>query len=153
MKKIISVLFEKVGIDGAVFYTSLGRILQGGGGILTLLLISRFMTQEEQGFYYTFVSVLALQMFFELGLNGILSQFAAHEMAFLKVIDNDHLEGEEINLSRLTSIFHFTIKWYSFFSILLIIVLVLVGFFYFYRYAANSYNIHWQMPWLLLSIL
>ena len=152
MKKIISVLFEKIGIDGAVFYTSLGRILQGGGGILTLLLISRFMTQEEQGFYYTFVSVLALQMFFELGLNGILSQFAAHEMAFLKVIDNDHLEGEETNLSRLTSIFHFTIKWYSFFSILLIIVLVLVGFFYFYRYAANSYNIHWQMPWLLLSI-
>ena len=148
--KIFNTLLNKIGVDGAVFYTSLGRILQGGGGILTLFLISKFMTQEEQGFYYTFVSVLALQMFFELGLNGILSQFVAYEMAFLKVVDNNHLEGEETNQSRLTSIFHFTIKWYSFFSILLIIVLILVGFFYFHRYASNSYNIHWQVPWLLL---
>lgn len=150
--KLINKLLNYLGIDGAIFYTSLGRILQGLGGIITLILISKFMSKEEQGFYYTFMSVLALQMFFELGLNGILSQFVAHEMAFLKVVDNDHLEGEENNLSRLTSIFHFTIKWYSFFSILLITVLIVVGFFYFHRYAANSYNIHWQMPWLLLSI-
>ena len=150
--KLINKLLNYLGIDGAIFYTSLGRILQGLGGIITLILISKFMSKEEQGFYYTFMSVLALQMFFELGLNGILSQFVAHEMAFLKVVDNDHLEGEENNLSRLTSIFHFTIKWYSFFSILLITVLIVVGFFYFYRYATNSYNIHWQMPWLLLSI-
>jgi len=150
--KLINKLLNYLGIDGAIFYTSLGRILQGLGGIITLILISKFMSKEEQGFYYTFMSVLALQMFFELGLNGILSQFVAHEMAFLRVVDNDHLEGEENNLSRLTSIFHFTIKWYSFFSILLITVLIVVGFFYFHRYAANSYNIHWQMPWLLLSI-
>lgn len=150
--RFITKLLNTLGIDGAIFYTSLGRILQGLGGIITLILISKFMSKEEQGFYYTFMSVLALQMFFELGLNGILSQFVAHEMAFLKVVDNDHLEGEENNLSRLTSIFHFTIKWYSFFSILLITVLIVVGFFYFYRYATNSYNIHWQMPWLLLSI-
>lgn len=150
--RFITKLLNTLGIDGAIFYTSLGRILQGLGGIITLILISKFMSKEEQGFYYTFMSVLALQMFFELGLNGILSQFVAHEMAFLKVVDNDHLEGEENNLSRLTSIFHFTIKWYSFFSILLITVLIVVGFFYFHRYAANSYNIHWQMPWLLLSI-
>ena len=150
--KLINKLLNYLGIDGASFDTSLGRILQGLGGIITLILISKFMSKEEQGFYYTFMSVLALQMFFELGLNGILSQFVAHEMAFLKVVDNDHLEGEENNLSRLTSIFHFTIKWYSFFSILLITVLIVVGFFYFHRYAANSYNIHWQMPWLLLSI-
>ena len=150
--KLINKLLNYLGIDGAIFYTSLGRILQGLGGIITLILISKFMSKEEQGFYYTFMSVLALQMFFELGLNGILSQFVAHEMAFLKVVDNDHLEGEENNLSRLTSIFHFTIKWYSFFSILLITVLIVVVFFYFHRYAANSYNIHWQMPWLLLSI-
>ena len=150
--RFITKLLNTLGIDGAIFYTSLGRILQGLGGIITLILISKFMSKEEQGFYYTFMSVLALQMFFELGLNGILSQFVAHEMAFLKVVDNDHLEGEENNLSRLKSIFHFTIKWYSFFSILLITVLIVVGFFYFYRYATNSYNIHWQMPWLLLSI-
>ena len=84
--KLINKLLNYLGIDGAIFYTSLGRILQGLGGIITLILISKSMSKEEQGFYYTFMSVLALQMFFELGLNGILSQFVAHEMAFLKVV-------------------------------------------------------------------
>ena len=63
--KIFNTLLNKIGVDAAIFYLSLGRILQGAGGLITLLLISRFMTQEEQGFYYTFASVLGIQVFFE----------------------------------------------------------------------------------------
>ena len=54
--RFITKLLNTLGIDGAIFYTSLGRILQGLGGIITLILISKFMSKEEQGFYYTFSS-------------------------------------------------------------------------------------------------
>ena len=78
--KLINKLLNYLGIDGAIFYTSLGRILQGLGGIITLILISKFMSKEEQGFYYTFSSVLAIQIFFELGLGGILTQFVRNNV-------------------------------------------------------------------------
>lgn len=149
MKKIVSVLFEKIGIDGAIFYTSLGRILQGAGGLITLLLISRFMTQEEQGFYYTFASVLGIQVFFELGLVNILTQFVAHETAHLK-IEGAQIEGEGKHRSRLASILRFTLKWYALFSGMLIITLIIVGNIYFQKYAHHS--VEWRLPWLLVSI-
>ena len=113
--KIFNTLLNKIGVDAAIFYLSLGRILQGAGGLITLLLISRFMTQEEQGFYYTFASVLGIQVFFELGLVNILTQFVAHETAHLK-IEGTQIEGEGKHRSRLASILRFTLKWYAYYN-------------------------------------
>ena len=132
--KLINKLLNYLGIDGAIFYTSLGRILQGLGGIITLILISKFMSKEEQGFYYTFSSVLAIQIFFELGLGGILTQFVAHEMAHLKLVNNTFIEGKQENRSRLASILHFSLKWYALFALLLVLILIVAGFFYFSKY-------------------
>jgi len=106
------------------------------------------MSKEEQGFYYTFMSVLALQMFFELGMVNILTQFVAHEIAHLK-IEGTQIEGERKHRSRLASILHFTLKWYALFSGLLIITLIIVGNIYFQKYAHHS--VEWRLPWLLVS--
>jgi len=78
-------VFNKLGIDGAILYTTSARIIQAGGGIVTAFLLARFLSKEEQGFYFTFASVLAIQIFFELGLGGILTQFVAHEMAHIRI--------------------------------------------------------------------
>ena len=149
--KLINKLLNYLGIDGAIFYTSLGRILQGLGGIITLILISKFMSKEEQGFYYTFSSVLAIQIFFELGLGGILTQFVAHEMAHLKLVNNTFIEGKQENRSRLASILHFSLKWYALFALLLVLILIVAGFFYFSKYAQSS-NVNWELPWVLVAI-
>ena len=71
---------EIFGIDGAIFYTSSSQIISAIGGLITVFLIASFMTPATQGFYYTFVSVLAIQTFFELGLGGIINQYTAHEI-------------------------------------------------------------------------
>ena len=86
--RFITKILNTLGIDGAILYTIFARVIQASGGIITVFLIARFLSKEEQGFYYTFVSVLAIQIFFELGLGGILTQFVAHEMAHIQLENN-----------------------------------------------------------------
>ena len=148
--KIFNTLLNKIGIDRAIIYTSLGRLLQGAGGFLTLFLISKFMTQEEQGFYYTFASVLGIQVFFELGLSSILVQFVAHEMANIQIVGNT-FRGEQKHISRLASILHFSLKWYAIFALLLVLTLIFGGGYFFYRNTVAIEYIQWKAPWLIVA--
>ena len=75
LRKIAS----KIGMDKAILFTVMARIFQGVGGIISVLLVATCLTGVEQGFYYTFGSILAIQIFFELGLGTIITQFVAHE--------------------------------------------------------------------------
>jgi len=84
---------QKIGIDKAIAYTVLSRGFQAMGSNVSMLLITRFLTQVEQGYYYTFGSILAMQIFFELGLNGIIVQYVAHEAAHVKSFD---VAGDEV---------------------------------------------------------
>ena len=84
MKKLIN----KLGIDKAIAYSSAARIVQAGSNIVTIFFLAKYLSQEEQGFYYTFGSLVAVQVFFELGLTNIITQFVAHEYAYVTV-END----------------------------------------------------------------
>ena len=119
--------------------------------MVTILLITNFLSKEEQGFYYTFASVLAIQIFFELGLGGILTQFVAHEKAHLKVI-NTTIEGQERHISRLASIFQFSMRWYLFLAFLLQLSLIFLGGYFFHKNTADLYYIQWKIPWIIVSI-
>lgn len=152
MKRIKKYLVN-FGVNEAVFYTVLGRLLQGVGGLLTVLMVSQFLSKQEQGYYYTFSSILAVQIFFELGLSGIIVQFAAHEMAHIKV-DSDAASflGNEKNLSRLSSLLKFTLKWFSYMSLILIIILNVAGFIFFGYFGEKSSGINWKSPWVIVSV-
>ncbi len=142
----------KIGIDKSIFYTSSARIIQALGGVVAILFVAKYLNGVEQGFYYTFGSIVAIQVFFELGLNGIITQYVAHEMAHLEWKDNVTLTGEKKHLSRVSSLLHFSIKWYSVFAIVLFITLLIVGFVFFNKYDTSGEHIDWEIPWLLLSI-
>jgi O-antigen/teichoic acid export membrane protein len=151
MVKRFSTLASCIGLDQAVLFSSLARVIQAGGGIVTMLLISLFFTTEEQGFYFTFSSVLAIQIFFELGLGGIVTQFVAHEVAFLKWTDDGKLIGESKYLSRLGSIVRFCLRWYVTFGFLLSIALIGGGYWFFNSYSGEAKSVEWQLPWVLVS--
>lgn len=140
-----------LGIDRSIFFTSLARIIQAFGGIISILFVAKYLTGIEQGFYYTFGSIVAIQIFFELGLNGIITQYVAHEVSFLRWETPVKLSGEEKYQSRLSSLLHFSVKWYLCFALLLLLTLLIVGFYFFYRYG-NHDNVSWRVPWSLLSI-
>lgn len=149
---IFGKLARILGIDRSIFYTSLGRIIQAGGGIVSIFFIARYLSETEQGFYYTFGSIVAIQIFFELGLNGIITQYVAHETSNLKWKDAISLEGEERYLSRLSSLLHFSVKWYLIFAIILLITLIGVGFVFFTKYQDIQLTVKWKIPWILLAI-
>ncbi|MDD4760057.1 MAG: hypothetical protein PHU66_04505, partial [Bacteroidaceae bacterium] len=74
---LLRTIGKKIGIDKSIAYTSTARIIQAAGGVITALFIAKYLTKVEQGFYFTFGSILAIQTFFELGMNGIITQYVA----------------------------------------------------------------------------
>ncbi|MDO9276315.1 MAG: polysaccharide biosynthesis protein [Lutibacter sp.] len=152
MIKLIKRGSNKIGIDGAIAFTILARVIQAGGGIFTLIFIAKCLTVVEQGYYYTFGSILAIQIFFELGLSGIITQFVAHENANLVWNDKISFKGAEESSSRLSSLLQFTVKWFGVIAILLFFGLLIAGYFFFSVFGKNDVDVNWQIPWVILSI-
>jgi len=73
-------------------------------GPVTLVIIARCFTPAVQGYYYTFASILALQVFAELGLGQVIVQFASHEWAHLHLDAAGRIEGDEQAKARLLNL-------------------------------------------------
>jgi O-antigen/teichoic acid export membrane protein len=147
IKKIAS----KFGLDKAILFTSSSSILGAFGSVVSVILVVKYLTGVEQGFYYTFGSIVAIQIFFELGLNGIITQYVAHEVVHLQWQTDDVLEGESKYISRLSSLLHFSFKWYLFFASILIVSLIAIGYIYFKKYSTANDAVSWRAPWILLA--
>ena len=148
----IKTIIKRIGVDKSIAYSSGSRVVAGLTGVLSVFFISTFLTGVEQGFYYTFGSILALQVFFELGLTGIMTQYVAHEASHLSLKENGEYEGLPLYKSRLASLIHFCTKWYTVLSVIVFIFLIIFGYVYFNRYGDNQENVDWQMPWILICI-
>lgn len=138
-----------MGIDHAVVYTLAGRGWGLLSGIVMLLLVVRYLTPDEQGYYYTFASVLAMQIFFELGMSVVVMQFASHEMAHLRWSEAETVEGDTNAKNRLHSLFLLVTKWYGVIAALLIAVILPAGWIFFssnHPYA----GVNWQFAWIWL---
>lgn len=151
MSGIKKILF-KFGVDKSIAYSSGARVIQAFTGVASIFFIAQFLTGAEQGFYYTFGSIVAIQVFFELGLTNIITQYIAHEASHLKWIDPTHLVGEARNHSRLAYLLRFSVKWYAVISGILFLILIASGLWFFGYYSPSNEDIQWQIPWLLVCI-
>lgn len=152
MISAIKSLLKKIGIDKAIAYSSGARVVQAFTGVGSIFFITTFLSGVEQGFYYTFGSIVAIQIFFELGLTGIITQFVAHEAAHLQLDESFHYSGEEKYKSRLASLLHFCVKWYVALSLIVLLVLLVVGFTFFNSYSNDENSASWELPWILLCV-
>ena len=143
---------QKLGVDKAIFFTVLSRGLSISTALFTVFFIAKNLSPEEQGFYYTFGSITALQVFFELGMTYIVTQFVAHDVSHLKFDTNYKLIGEKKYRSRLSSLLHFCTKWYLIFAGLILVALFVGGTLFFKRYDVDGKDVVWHLPWLLLAI-
>ncbi len=147
-------LARVLGVDRAIAFTVLARGWSSLAGIGTLTLIARFLSPAEQGFYYTFYSLVALQIVFELGFSVVILQTASHEAAHLHISPEGTITGPEEPHCRLASVLQKSVRWYTVAAILMAVTLVPVGL-AFFRHAATrpgGNSVHFAWPWLLVVV-
>ncbi|MGY6034265.1 Polysaccharide biosynthesis protein [Kosakonia sp. BK9b] len=138
-------------MDRAVIYVLLGKTISILSGLSIILLIPHFLSEELQGYYYTFNSLVALQIIFELGFSGVIIQFVSHEMAALQyVIERKTFEGELQKKQRILSIVTFSIRWYGAIAMAIVLFVGPTGYIFFSL--ENNGTIHWQNAWITLTV-
>ena len=146
-------LWKALGIDRAIAYTAINRGWTLISGALSLLLISRFLTPVEQGYYFTFADILALQIFFELGLSTVLVPFASHEFAHLRWTDRGILEGDTTAKSRLASLLRFSLLWYGAVALAVLLFVLPGGILFFSHYHRAGTHVRWEFPWVWIVLV
>ncbi len=150
--RLVAGLKHLIGLDRAISFTVIGRFWSALAGTLTILLIARYLTPKEQGYYYTFYSLVALQIVFELGFSFVILQLAAHERASLTFLPDGEVEGDAVAHSRLASVLQKAIRWYFAAGLLMALVLIPAGFVFFGAHQTAGATVAWKMPWCLLVI-
>jgi hypothetical protein len=143
-----------LGMDKAVAYTFLARAVNIVGSTGTVLLIVRFLSPVEQGYYYTLLSLVALQMVFELGFAFVIQQLAAHECVHLELRAGGHVSGDPVAHARLASTLQLSVRWYSVAAGAMGLILAPLGMHFFSCHAAaGAGQVAWQGPWLLAVVV
>lgn len=141
-----------VGIDRAIGFTIFARGWNILAGVVTVTLIARLLTPSEQGYYFTFSSLVALQIVFELGFSFVILQLAAHECAHLTIEADGSIIGDSVIHSRLASILIKSIRWYSVGAVLLLAILLPVGLHFFLAHQQAGGPVAWKMPWVAVVL-
>ena len=114
-------------LDKDVVQTLIFRSWTTVSGVLMLLTIPFWLTPTEQGYFYLFYSIIALQVFFELGLNQIVMQRLSACFGKLSVSNDGLLSGLPEDLGDFKNILIATKKWYRNIVICFYIISLFVG--------------------------
>lgn len=142
-------VLRKLGLDGAVAYTSLARIVSIAGSTVTVLLIVRFLSPIEQGYYYTLLGLVALQVVFELGFSVVVQQLAAHECVHLELRMDGSVSGNAVAHARLASTLQLSVRWYTMAAAAMGLILAPLGVLFFSDHTTAATHVAWHGPWLL----
>jgi hypothetical protein len=119
---------------------------------LNSLFILYIVNDHLRGYYFTFLSIGAFSLMFELGIGTVIGQFLSHETAFFTV-KSLKFEGKEEHINRFFQIIRSAIQWYSKILSFGFLVLFTAGFILFTS-KGNQVS-DWILPWglYLISIL
>ena len=127
------------------------RLWQALGGALTIIFIAHTLSPNQQGWFYTFMSISSLYTLFEMGLSMVLIQVAANMFVKLGWLPNGELIGR--NKEVFISFFSSAMKLYIKIALLFFAIAFMVGYFIFTQ--KSGYMIEkrsWLWPWIILLI-
>lgn len=143
-------LRRRLGLDRAIAASTLTQLMRFVTGPVTIFLIIRYLSPEEQGFSYSFGSVVGIQVFLEAGFAQSITQFASKEFASLRFNRNGLLTGSVDALSRLRSIIQKANRYYTVMAAALTILLAVGGYFFFS--SKPDHDVPWVFSWIIISI-
>lgn len=118
-------------------------------GAVTVIVLPLWLGATEQGYYYTFASLLGLQLFFELGLNQVVVQIVGHETARLQAEDP---VLRDAGADRMGSLARLLRRWYTVAAALFFFGCAAAGVVFFVFKGTLSWSA-WVGPWLSLCAL
>jgi len=135
--------------DTRVAFILASRVWLMVGGGITVLLVPSYLSAEQQGYYYAFNSLIAIQVFVDLGLNSILMQYSARVVGqHLK--DTDALLEAPAARQHLSDLLSIGRRWATASSILLFAIVSFSGWIFFKDHGTLDGS-QWIIPWLVLS--
>ena len=140
-----------LGIDAQVSATLLHRSWTVIAGGITVFMIPLFLDPVLQGYYFTFGNILALQVFFELGMSQVVVQFVAHEAAHLRKGADGKYKGDPESIGRLMVLRSQLRNWYLLIAIIFVGSIGGVGVLFFKDGVLDW--IYWLPTWLCLVVL
>lgn len=141
-------LARRIGMDRAVRWRLFTQGIRFATGPITLFLLVRYLTPETQGYAYTFMSVIGLSVFLELGFSQNILQFTSHEFSRLKLEKDSSLSGDADSLSRLVSLGRLSFTYFCAASLLLFAGLSVAGEWLF-QTAQDHQPVAWRGPWMV----
>jgi O-antigen/teichoic acid export membrane protein len=145
-------LISLSGIDRTVSLGLLNRSWSLISGLATMVLIASFFSEEQQGYYYTFYSLLAMQIFVELGMSGVITTFASHEFAELRWGNHGTIVGDSRALDRFIELVSRTVRLFVIAAVVLLVALVPAGLIFLKRGGIADPDFSWQLPWILAVV-
>lgn len=135
------------GLDVHVLATIMFRSWGIVAGAVTLVMLPIWLGPAQQGYYYTFASLLALQVFFELGLSQVIIQVVGYEAAHLRFHDNGTVSGAPDRVARLSGIVALLRRWYAVAAVLFFVLGGLAGALFFSSEGGALPIIQWAPAW------
>lgn len=152
LTQLISLLFQQLGIDRPIFFSLLLRVWQTVAGLVTLFLIVYFLSPMQQGVYYTYNSIITLQIFFELGLSYVIIQFASHEFIHLSWKSQGRIKGKLAHKNKFLQFLTQSIYCYALASFLFLIIVMPIGQYFLSLKLSQVSDFTWLWQWRLLVI-
>jgi hypothetical protein len=95
-------------------------------GPINVFFILNYLNINNQGIWYTFLSLGSISILIELGFNNIITQYIAHEFSHLNIHKNE-IKGPEIHLNNLFKVINYSLRVYSRILFIFFIISTLIG--------------------------
>lgn len=139
--------FVKALAQPDTFATFLNYVVKIFLNPIIVLLVPVFLSENYQGYWYTFGSIAALTTFADLGFTSIMTQYVAHEYTYLKLNRmTGYFEGPYENVDRMSSLFRFIVRWLRTVLVAALIIIFVVGLIMF---SSKNDGVDWLFPWIL----
>jgi hypothetical protein len=144
----LKILATRLLLSDAVLVAIGGKVWQIVALPVTIALILGYLSPETQGFYYTFLSLVALQTFLELGLHLAVLATASHESSAVGLGPKGELTGPMRAVSRIVSLGGFALSWYAILAACFALLVGPLGAFFLLSSSASTAA--WLGPWAAL---
>jgi hypothetical protein len=148
-----SALVRGLAAAGPVQAGLLSRAVQTATGVITLCFVAWLLTPMQQGYFFTFMGLLAAQQLLELGLPLVIMQVASHHSVGVTWDGRIARFFDAGNAHRVAGLFAWSVRWYCGVAIAFLCTVIPAGWFVLSGHTSPDTTQSWQGAWLLAGVV